>query len=174
MTRALAVAGCVGLVLLAGWLFLAGSGECGSVGSSLDAAQGLQLDRQTSWADDPGRAPLPGERVRVEVLNASGAKGMASAATDYLRELGYDVVSFGNAAAFTDEPTRVVDRVGDTASARRVADALNTSLTVSLPDSDLYVDVSVLLGRDWRRPERTPVEPVLGRCPWWNPRRWFR
>ena len=37
-------------------------------------------------------------RVRVEVLNAGGVPGMASRATDHLRESGFDVVYYGNAS----------------------------------------------------------------------------
>jgi hypothetical protein len=39
--------------------------------------------------------PLPGVRIRVEVLNASDVSGLAGGATSYLRDLGLDVVYYG-------------------------------------------------------------------------------
>jgi len=36
-------------------------------------------------------------RIKVEVLNASGQRGLARRVTQYLRDRGFDVVSVGNA-----------------------------------------------------------------------------
>jgi hypothetical protein len=40
------------------------------------------------------------ERIRVEILNGGGHAGAAREATDQLRDLGFDVVFFGNAGSF--------------------------------------------------------------------------
>jgi hypothetical protein len=88
------------------------------------------------------------ERVRVEVLNAAGIPGLARAATEQLREAGFDVVYYGNAATFDRDSTIVLDRVGKAATASRVAAALGVANHGSEPDSTLYVDVSVILGSD--------------------------
>jgi len=69
----------------------------------------------------------------------------------------------------------VIDRVGRLDLARAVADALGVSRVESRPDSNLYLDATVLLGSDWIAPERAP-EPVgtLEREPaWWDVRHWF-
>ena len=112
------------------------------------------------------------ERVRVEVLNAGGVGGAAQAATDELRDAGFDVVYFGNADQFGRDSSVVLDRVGETESARNVADALGIRNVRSLPDSNLYLDVSVWLGRDWapRGPEAEPPAPDR---PWWDLRQWL-
>ncbi|HEX6911570.1 MAG TPA: LytR C-terminal domain-containing protein [Longimicrobium sp.] len=105
---------------------------------------------------DPGRAsapksgaPRPTERVRVEVLNASGVPGLARKATDVLRDGGYDVVSFGNGPDFAPDSSLVLDRVGRMELARSVADAVQIPRVYARPDSNVYVDVTVVLGRDW-------------------------
>lgn len=123
----------------------------------------------------PGAPPEAGDstarpihRIRVEVLNAAGRDGMARRATDYLRELGFDVVYFGNAESFGRDTSIVLDRVRRLPDARRVADALGVRRVVSRPDSNLYLDVSVLLGADWRVPERPPEERVPAERPWWH------
>jgi hypothetical protein len=95
-------------------------------------------------------------RVRVEVLNAAGSAGLARLATHTLRSAGFDVVYFGNAAGERADSSVVIDRVGDVASARSVAAALGIERVVSQPDSTLYLDVSVVLGREWR-PKEAPL-----------------
>jgi hypothetical protein len=111
-------------------------------------------------------------RVRVEVRNAGGRAGMARAATDQLREGGFDVVFYGNAASFDRDSSVVLDRVGRPDMARAVADALGIPRVLSQPDSNLYLDVTVELGEDWAPvPAAAEVEPAA-ELPWWDLRRW--
>ena len=114
-------------------------------------------------------------RVRVEVLNGGGYAGAAREATETLRDLGFDVVFFGNAGTFDRDSSVVLDRTGSLDQARDVADALGIRSLLSEPDSNLYLDVTVVLGRDWR--PALPVEPEpkqdpARRRPWWDPRGW--
>lgn len=98
-------------------------------------------------------AAVPGENgthVRVEVLNAAAVPGLARDGTRRLRDAGFDVVYFGNAVGAPREQSVVLDRTGRLGTARAVARALHISQVRSAPDPDLYLDVSVLLGRDWR------------------------
>ena len=99
----------------------------------------------------------PGVRVRVEVLNASRRRGLARRATMHLRDLGYDVVASGNASEARDA-TLVLHRAGDEEWARRAGRALGDAPVESRPDSSRYVDVTVLLGRDWQPPPG-PLRP---------------
>jgi len=94
---------------------------------------------------NPGRAAIG----RVEVLNASGVPGLARRGTEVLRDGGYDVVSFGNAPGFAPDSSLVLDRVGRMELARSVADAVQIPRVYARPDSNVYVDVTVVLGRDW-------------------------
>jgi len=114
-----------------------------------------------------------GERVRVEVLNGGGVSGRAGEATDALRDAGFDVVLFGNAGTFDRDSSVVLDRVGGLDAARAVADVLGIRNVRSEPDSNLYLDVSVVLGRAW-----TPVAEEGGEAEtparaWWDPRGWL-
>lgn len=91
-----------------------------------------------------------GQRVRVQVLNASGRPGLAREATRELRDRGFDVLEFGNAPAGSDpERSRVLDRVGRVERARQVAEALRIPRVETRPDSTLVLDATVVLGRDW-------------------------
>jgi hypothetical protein len=106
------------------------------------------------WGADPAGAeraprPVPAERVRVEVLNASGVPGLAARGRTHLRDFGYDVVQIGNATGFAPDTSVVLDRVGRMDLARSVADAAGVPRVLARPDSNLYVDVTVVLGSDW-------------------------
>lgn len=133
------------------------------LGSALEQWHGLR-ERAAEKAPR-GQAP-PGRRIRVEVLNAAGRKNIARDATELLRDRGYDVVYFGNADRFDREASVVLDRVGRLETARLVADALGIRNVRSAPDSNLYLDASVLLGQDWNRPPQDTTTAV--RRPWWD------
>lgn len=127
---------------------LVGSLAAGLMGGSRGGAGAVA-------AADSGRAPAraavpkPAGRVRVEVLNASGVPGLARRGTEVLRDGGFDVVSFGNAPGFAPDSSLVLDRVGRMEVARSVADAVQIPRVYARPDSNVYVDVTVVLGRDW-------------------------
>ncbi|HEX9755264.1 MAG TPA: LytR C-terminal domain-containing protein [Gemmatimonadales bacterium] len=99
----------------------------------------------------PALAAEDGSRVVVEVLNASSRRGLARIGTRVLREAGLDVVSFGNAESALDS-TRILIRRGSDHAGRRVARVLGVGVIERRLDSLLLVDVTVLLGRDWRPP----------------------
>ncbi len=113
-------------------------------------------------------------RIRVEVLNAGGESGMARLATDRLRDQGFDVVYFGNAETFDQDATVVLDRSGRLEAARAVGDVMGATSILSEPDSNLYLDVTVLLGREWT-PETLDSGDVPGdEVPWWDLRKHLR
>ena len=112
-------------------------------------------------------------RVRVEVLNAGGTAGMARRATDHLRDRGFDVVYFGNADTFGQDSTVVLDRAARPRAAAAVGEALGTPWIESQPDTNLYLDVTVLLGSGWPN-DVTSGESEGENAPWWDPRRFLR
>lgn len=88
------------------------------------------------------------QRARVEVYNAAGKPGLARIATEQLRDAGFDVVQFGNANE-TKVKSEVIDRMGRTNVALDVAKALGVAQVKTAIDTTRYVDVTVLLGKDW-------------------------
>lgn len=91
----------------------------------------------------------PERRIRVEVLNAAGIPRLAQRGTDHLRDRGFDVVHYGNARGYHPDTTLVLDRVGDAEAAAAVASALGVQRVRAVPDSTLYLEVTVILGSDW-------------------------
>ncbi len=94
--------------------------------------------------------------MRVEVLNASGTRGLARQAMFAMRDAGFDVVSFGNAsAAETQDSSLVLDRSGHPAWAALAVTALGAARAESRPDSSRYLDLTILIGRRWTSPSES-------------------
>jgi LytR cell envelope-related transcriptional attenuator len=109
--------------------------------------------------NDPPAAPAtpaPKGRVQVEVLNGTGRQGAARTATRMLRRHGLDVVFLGNADSLVDS-TRIIVRRGAPDRARYVAATLGAGKVVVETDTLRRVDVSVILGEDFR--PRLEVHP---------------
>jgi hypothetical protein len=109
----------------------------------------LRPGQKEKYAPDDARAP-EGTRIKVEVLNATKTKGLARRATLYLRDQGFDVVGSGNVSE-QRAATVVYDRSSHPEWARLVGRAMNAPV-VARPDSSRYLDVTVLIGADWRPP----------------------
>ena len=115
----------------------------------------LRPSRGGSSAPEDARAP-EGVRIKVEVLNATQTRGLARRATAYLRDRGFDVVGSGNVAEQRVN-TVVYDRSSHPEWARLVGRAMGAPV-VARPDTSRYLDVTVLLGSDWR-PPALPFNP---------------
>lgn len=92
-----------------------------------------------------------GDHLQVEVLNASGKAGLARTGTRVLRQVGIDVVFFGNAGGGVGmlDSTRIVVRRGAPGAGERVRQALGVGNVVVELDSTRLLDVSVFLGADF-------------------------
>jgi hypothetical protein len=112
-------------------------------------ALGLLWPRPAAHPEQAFAVPSPTGRVMVEVLNGTRRTGAARTATRMLRRQGLDVVSLGNADTLV-ALTRVIVRRGDPGHARYVAQALGAGTVVVETDTLRRVDVSVILGEDFR------------------------
>jgi len=92
------------------------------------------------------------KQIQVSVRNECGAKNIAMDFTFFLRKRGFDVVETTNGSLFDREVTTVVDAGGNFQNAIRVAEALGvrTQNVVTKLDPKSYVDVEVLIGRDYQ------------------------
>ena len=101
---------------------------------------------------DAGKAGVAaGEIIQIDVLNGSGVQGAANNCTAYLRARGFDVVEMRNYKTSDVDESLVIDRVGNTTNAEKVAYALGVSKKniVQQLNHDYYVDVSVVIGKDF-------------------------
>jgi LytR cell envelope-related transcriptional attenuator len=113
-------------------------------------ARSLRRDRVEGHAFD---IPDQNHRVLVEVLNGSGRGGLARLGARRLRRLGFDVVYFGNAELHPVDCTRVLLRRGDPDRAKDVRGALGVGQVSTRPDTLRRVDVTVILGPDFKPDE---------------------
>ena len=146
-------------------------------GAVLGTAGAQWLTAEPDGTGDTTSPIRPGaatERIRVEVLNGGGQSGLARETTGYLRDRGFDVVEVGNWTTFEEDSTFVLARSGDLEVARRVAEALGVSRVVEQPDPNLFVDVSVVLGRDWSRARLTVPDQPASDVPWWDLRQYLK
>lgn len=126
---------------------------------------------ETAPSDSLSPPPVERARIRVQVRNASGIPGAAAELTEYLRDAGFDVVDFGNADQSDRAETVVVDRLGSPARAREVAATLRGVPIESGIDTTLYLDVTVLVGRDAQALLEDAGDSGGDRRGW---RRWWR
>ncbi len=98
------------------------------------------------------------ERIyALEVLNGTGKQGLARITSELYQSFGYDVIRVGNAEETELEKTVIIDRIGNEAVAKTIADVIqceNIKGTAVEEGSDLYgteaiVDFTVILGKDF-------------------------
>ena len=90
------------------------------------------------------------EILRVEVLNGSGINGLAKKTAEYLRDKNLDVIIISNAQYDTISHTVIIDRLKKNAVyAKYVANRIGCKNIISVIDSSLYVDVTVIIGKDY-------------------------
>ncbi len=88
--------------------------------------------------------------IRVEVLNAAGEPGIAKKVTWRLRQMGFDVVYYGNAKD-TLGKTVVIERLDSSlANAKALAGAIGVKEITYEPDPDRLLEVTLLVGLDFR------------------------
>jgi hypothetical protein len=101
---------------------------------------------------DPVRSgsATPGT-IQLDVLNGCGLPGAGTSITAYLRARGFDVVEYRNYRSFDVRESLVIDRAGNRENAEKVAYALGIRKgnIIEQINQDYYVDVSVLIGRDY-------------------------
>jgi hypothetical protein len=102
--------------------------------------------------------PAPGERIRVRVLNTTGIHGLAKRMTFLLRDAGFDVVDFDSDLKQSGAETRILIHSAHPEWAARVRQAIGVGTAVSRPDSLRALDLTVLIGPDWRAPAQ-PLRP---------------
>jgi hypothetical protein len=94
-------------------------------------------------------------RVVVEVLNSGKVVGAGRAGMLLLRRAGLDVVYLANADSGLAGRVRnqVLVRRGDTAGVGRAVEALGDAEVIQRADSTRLVDLTILLGKQFRVPK---------------------
>ena len=98
----------------------------------------------------------PNQSIEVEVLNGCGVPYLAAQTTDYLRSKHFDVVFSGNARNQQYQHTLIILRNEKVESFIKIANSFDIDYTdithiQVTPDESLCLDVTVILGADYRK-----------------------
>lgn len=92
-----------------------------------------------------------GQRIVVEVLNASGVTGLAKRATFLLRDRGFDVVGWTNDPRGRRSESLIIDYTNKPEAAERLARVLGGARVERGKDSlDRRLDLTVTLGSAYK------------------------
>ena len=112
--------------------------------------------RIASPRPDPNRLENPGNllgnMIQLEVRNGAGVDGLAAEMSDYLKDLGFDVVEMGNYERSDVAQSTVIDRIGNRDAAEQIVLALGVESDRIEEDRKptWFLDASVVIGRDYR------------------------
>jgi hypothetical protein len=95
---------------------------------------------------------LPPQVITVEVLNGSGAPGVASRVGEMLHEAGFQVVSIDNADHFDYQLSQVISRVDDIGAAKDIAEIIPGAEFLKDPIPQHPAMVTVILGKNFTLP----------------------
>lgn len=115
-----------------------------------------QATEEPSTPSQPVTLPSPSE-IKVQVLNGCGVRGIASKFRGILRQRGFDVMSYGNAAKQDYRKSQVIiRREGAFAegAAVVVAESLGIPSGQVLTEFDptlVDIDITLLLGQDYNQ-----------------------
>lgn len=116
----------------------------------------LTTTQAVAELDPEARAP-EGVRIKVRVLNTTDTRGLARRMTNLVRDLGYDVVDYGNGREMGG--TMILVHNNEMDWGRRLAKGLLIDSVSAKPDSLHYVDLTVIIGADWKPPASQPFRP---------------
>lgn len=105
-------------------------------------------DEAADWL--PGLRQASGPRPRVEILNGTGAPGLAFRVAERIVPEGFQIVLTGNAKNFDHEETVIVvhDR-SRKESAERLAEVMGVGVLRAPRQAVSVVDISILVGQDF-------------------------
>ena len=110
----------------------------------------------TAACRDPGGRPafVP-NTGQIQVLNGCGRPGAAEGFRNYLSDLGFDVIDFGNARSWNYERTLVLARTGSDRIAVDLAKVLGAERPLHLRHDAALVEATVIVGKDYEELMRT-------------------
>jgi len=114
----------------------------------------LSNEQKNQFATDLYEAN-PISDITIEILNGCGEKGIAAKTSDFLRLEHIDVIRSENADNFDYDNTILIQHSDDLYNVKTVAKIMEFDLNSSdrvlfLPDSDADVDLTLIIGSDYR------------------------
>jgi len=111
----------------------------------------LNIQTAAEQNDSDNGTLKPSKIIQLEVLNGCGKEGIADELTSYLRANNFDVVRTGNYRSFDVDYSLIIDRLGNMANAKKVAEALGVSEDhiIQQLNEEYFLDVTFIIGKDY-------------------------
>ena len=95
---------------------------------------------------------ITGEKIQIEIQNGCGLKGVAKLYTNFLRNKGYDVISFTNAPHFNYKNTELIIHKKDSVNfTNEILNILNINpefISYNYNENFIY-EMTVIIGKDY-------------------------
>ncbi|MEO0161337.1 MAG: LytR C-terminal domain-containing protein [candidate division WOR-3 bacterium] len=104
-----------------------------------------------STREDPEEIYKKNSNLRIEVLNGCGVNRLAIRVSDILREKGFNVVKIGDARNYYRESVVIERSDENMANGKYFARRINCKNIGKDVDPDLYVDVTLIIGEDYKK-----------------------
>lgn len=90
--------------------------------------------------------------IQINILNGCGTAGVGNTMTKFCRQAGYDVVEMGNYKSFDVIESMVIDRIGKTDDAKRLAVliGIKPKNVIQQFSNDHMVSATVVIGKDYK------------------------
>ncbi len=92
----------------------------------------------------------PERELRVAVLNGTSIDRLAANTADYLREYKCDILQIGNASSYFEKTVIIDRRDRELSNAEYIHHLLRVGEMTFEPDQGEIVDVTVILGEDYK------------------------
>jgi len=128
---------------------------------NLPKTEDNQLDELYSsdrYASLGGTPDISNPRIRISVQDSTKSQKALQSALDTLREAGYSRVSASKNWQDPLAKTRVIAQSGDDEAASQVRSILGVGEVVVESTGVIYSDITVQLGRDWKRQLKRLIE----------------
>jgi len=86
--------------------------------------------------------------IKIEVLNSTKTKGLATTMKNDLEQKGYVVAKVGNTDDLIYNYSRVIDRKGDKSKLEKLSSETGISITDSDIDLNYFYDITIIIGND--------------------------
>ena len=99
---------------------------------------------------------LTGDKIQVEIQNGCGLKGIAKLYANFLRNKGYDVISFKNASHFNYNKTKLIIHKKDTSNfISEIVGILqiNPNLVSYNYNDNFIYEMTIIIGNDYNNLE---------------------
>ena len=111
-------------------------------------AEHQQASQESTQAAQTEESGIAKEDIKIEILNSSKIKGLASSLKKELEQKGFEVEKIGDTKDLTYSYSRVIDRRGDEKKLQLVAKEAGINIIDSDIDPSYDYDITIILGTD--------------------------